>query len=77
MYFGEKIPMILDGGRCTLGINSTVVEVRNSEVIIHRLGSLPQEMIQQTLQKKYPDVVVRLADETDDVPGRAYKPILP
>ncbi len=37
---GDKIKYILDGGVCTVGIESTIVGFENDEVIIHRLGGL-------------------------------------
>lgn len=37
---GEKIPYILDGGPCQLGLESTIVGMEGEEVIIYRLGGL-------------------------------------
>lgn len=39
-YFGEKIDLILDGGRCDLGIESTVVDITHFHGIVIREGSL-------------------------------------
>jgi L-threonylcarbamoyladenylate synthase len=41
-----KIAYILDGGECTVGIESTIAEIENDEIIIHRLGGLSVEDIQ-------------------------------
>ena len=37
---GTKIPYILDGGNCAVGLESTIVGEENGEVIIYRLGGL-------------------------------------
>lgn len=37
---GGKIPYILDGGECEVGIESTIVGFENDETIIYRLGGL-------------------------------------
>jgi L-threonylcarbamoyladenylate synthase len=34
--FGNKVPMIIDGGDCEVGIESTVVKVEDDRVIITR-----------------------------------------
>ena len=40
-----KIPYILDGGSCHVGLESTIVGFENNEVIIHRLGGISAEQI--------------------------------
>lgn len=37
---GEKIPYILNGGNCKVGLESTIVGEENGEIIIYRLGGL-------------------------------------
>jgi len=37
---GKKIPYILDGGPCKVGLESTIVGMEGEEVIIYRLGGL-------------------------------------
>lgn len=46
---GEKIPYILDGGACDVGIESTIVGEENGEIIIYRLGGLSIEAIKQVV----------------------------
>jgi L-threonylcarbamoyladenylate synthase len=50
-YFNGKIPMVLEGGECEKGIESTIVGFENDEVIIHRLGSLSLEDIEKVVGK--------------------------
>lgn len=37
---GEKIPYILEGGPCQVGLESTIVGMEGEEVVIYRLGGL-------------------------------------
>ncbi|WP_337041184.1 L-threonylcarbamoyladenylate synthase [Emticicia sp. 17c] len=43
---GNKIPYILDGGECTVGIESTIIGFEENEVIVYRKGGLPIEEIE-------------------------------
>lgn len=40
-----KIPYILDGGSCSVGLESTIVGFEDNAVIIHRLGGITAEQI--------------------------------
>lgn len=40
-----KIPYILDGGLCTIGLESTIVGFEEEKVVIHRLGGISAEQI--------------------------------
>ncbi len=42
-----KIPYILDGGNCSVGLESTIVGFENNIVVIHRLGGITAEQIFQ------------------------------
>jgi L-threonylcarbamoyladenylate synthase len=44
---GTKIPYILDGGECHVGLESTIIGMVNDEVVIYRKGGLPIEQIQE------------------------------
>jgi L-threonylcarbamoyladenylate synthase len=48
---GEKIPYILDGGNCKVGLESTIVGEENGEIIIYRLGGLSIDDIQSIVGK--------------------------
>ena len=43
---GEKIPYILNGGNCSVGIESTVLRVQHNEIEILRLGGISVEELQ-------------------------------
>ena len=44
---GEKIPYILNGGNCSVGIESTVLRVQLNEIEILRLGGISVEDLQR------------------------------
>ncbi len=48
-YFKNDIPMILEGGECIKGLESTIIGFENNEVIIYRLGSLAIEEIEKVV----------------------------
>jgi L-threonylcarbamoyladenylate synthase len=43
---GGIIPYILDGGECSVGIESTIVGVENGEIAVYRVGGLAIEQIE-------------------------------
>ncbi len=48
---GGKINFILDGGPCTVGLESTIVGVEEGNVCVYRLGGLPLEEIEKHVGK--------------------------
>ncbi len=46
---GDKIPYILDGGPCQVGIESTIVGFDNEKPVIYRLGGISLEAIQEVI----------------------------
>ena len=49
--FGSKIKYILDGGKCQIGVESTIVNLLNKPTIL-RLGGLDISKIEKILKKK-------------------------
>ena len=49
--FGSKIKYILDGGKCSIGIESTIINLVNKPTIL-RLGGLDISKIESVLNKK-------------------------
>ena len=73
-YFKNDIQMVLDGGSCANGIESTIIGFENDEPIIYRLGALPLEDIEAVVGKL---VVKNNKEENPDAPGmlaRHYAP---
>lgn len=71
-----KIPLILDGGFCHFGVESTVIDVRGDKVKVLRPGGLSREEISDFLEEK-----VLLAAELKDKkvlsPGMKYRHYAP
>ena len=49
--FGKKIKYILEGGQSSIGLESTIIDLRNKPKIL-RLGGLDSSLIQKVLKKK-------------------------
>ena len=63
---GEKIAYILDGGPCTVGIESTIIGFENEEMIVYRLGGMSLE----ELREEYPALkVMKHSTSNPHAPG--------
>ncbi len=77
-YFKDAIKMVLDGGACTSGIESTIIGFENDEPMIYRLGSKSLEDIEAivgTIEIK--NSVKSQTEAIPDAPGmleRHYAP---
>ena len=73
-YFGSKLAMVLDGGSCSKGIESTIIGFENGEAVLYRLGSISIESIEEVIGT----LKIRNNNETSpDAPGmlsRHYAP---
>ncbi|RMG51791.1 MAG: threonylcarbamoyl-AMP synthase [Acidobacteria bacterium] len=48
-YLGDKVDLILDGGPCPIGVESTVLDVTQPEATVLRPGGLPVEEIERVI----------------------------
>ena len=74
--FGVKIKLVLDGGLCKIGLESTIVDLTNRPSIL-RLGSITQSMLQKILKQK---VILRRNVKKIKSPGQLkfhYSPGIP
>jgi L-threonylcarbamoyladenylate synthase len=74
--FGSKIRYILNGGRCKIGVESTVIDLTNKPTIL-RFGGLEVSKIQKVLKKK---VFTSLTSKKKIAPGQYplhYSPGIP
>ena len=74
--FGKKIPMILDGGICKIGLESTIISLVNKPVIL-RLGGLDKNKISKILKK---NLKTKLYSKKNILPGQSklhYSPGIP
>lgn len=74
-----KIPYILDGGTCTVGLESTIVGMEDDELVIYRVGGLSAEEIKDVtgMPSRY-----ALLHRQPDTPGQLkshyapHKPVI-
>ena len=63
---GSKIPYILDGGECQVGIESTIIGFENDEIIVYRLGGISVDEIEKIVGKV---VVMNHSTSNPTAPG--------
>lgn len=73
-YFKDKIKMVLDGGPCKSGIESTIVGFENDEPIIYRLGSTSIEAIEAIVGKIEIKNKMEVAPDAPGMLERHYAP---
>ena len=76
---GNKIPLILDGGECNIGIESTIIDLTRKPYVILRPGGVSNEDIEEFLNT---NIVSNNKDESNTIiaPGmikKHYSPNLP
>jgi len=47
---GDSIPYILDGGACSVGLESTIIDLSGPEPILRREGGIPSQSIEDELK---------------------------
>ncbi len=48
---GERLPYILDGGACCLGLESTIVSCISGKPVLNRLGAITEEVLEKVVGK--------------------------
>jgi len=74
--FGSKIKYILNGGKCQIGVESTIINLLNKPIIL-RFGGLDVLKIEKVLKKK---VLIKINSKKKIVPGQFplhYSPGIP
>lgn len=74
-YFSNEIKMVLDGGRCKKGLESTIVGFEGEDVIVYRLGSISREDIERVIGKK--TLLVNKEENSPKAPGMLLKHYAP
>lgn len=69
-YFKNEIQLILDGGSCKNGIESTIIGFENDEPIVYRLGALSIENIEKVIGKV---AIKNQKEQNPDAPGMLQK----
>ena len=74
-YFSNTLPLVLDGGNCKNGIESTIIGFENEEPILYRLGAISREEIESVIG---PILLKNKTENAPEAPGmltRHYAPI--
>ena len=74
--FGKKIKYILEGGKSSIGVESTIIDIRKKPKIL-RLGGLEVGIIQKVLRKK---ISIKINPSKISSPGQSkihYSPGIP
>lgn len=61
-YFKEELEIILDGGLCKSGIESTIIGFQNQQPVLYRHGAIPLNMIEMVIGK------IAIATKNNDAP---------
>lgn len=48
---GDKVDMILDGGACAVGVESTILDLTTSQAVLLRAGGVTKEELEQALNE--------------------------
>ncbi|MGO4817443.1 L-threonylcarbamoyladenylate synthase [Flavobacterium sp. W22_SRS_FP1] len=76
-YFAEKLRMVLDGGNCQNGIESTIIGFEDEEAVLYRLGSISVEDIEGVIGK------IQIKNKKESAPhapgmlSKHYAPVTP
>jgi L-threonylcarbamoyladenylate synthase len=54
----EKIPYILDGGNCTVGVESTIIDLTKPKIRLLRLGGISKEEIEECISEEIDDLLI-------------------
>lgn len=73
-YFPEELKMVLDGGICQRGIESTIVGFQDGKTILYRYGSVAVEEIEAVVGDVF---LITKNDTTPDAPGMLTKHYAP
>ncbi|TGE15790.1 L-threonylcarbamoyladenylate synthase [Hymenobacter elongatus] len=73
-YFGNNIQMVLDGGNCKNGIESTIIGFPYDEPVVYRLGAISIEDIEKVVGKIE---IKNKKESTPDAPGMLSKHYAP
>lgn len=73
-YFPEDLQMVLDGGVCQRGIESTIIGFQDGKTILYRYGSVAVEEIEAVVGEVF---FITKNDTTPDAPGMLTKHYAP
>jgi L-threonylcarbamoyladenylate synthase len=74
-YFKDDVGIILDGGECEKGIESTIIGFENNQPVVYRLGSLSIEDIESKIGKVFTKTNNDTAPIAPGMLSRHYAPL--
>lgn len=72
---GERVDMILDGGPCSVGVESTIIDLTGKQVVMLRPGGVSKEELESFLNE--PVLVSQGNSELPSSPGQMLKHYAP
>lgn len=72
-----RIPIILDGGACRFGVESTIVDCTGEQGIVLRPGAITREMLEEVIGDVMIDPALSGADTVPRAPGMKYRHYAP
>ncbi|MBK0382760.1 threonylcarbamoyl-AMP synthase [Pedobacter sp. SD-b] len=73
-YFGKQLKVILDGGHCKSGVESTIIGFDGEQPIVYRYGAISQEDIEAVVGKVK---IINKNEKKPEAPGMALKHYAP
>ncbi len=73
-YFPNEVQLVLEGGSCSVGVESTIIGFENNETIVYRLGAIALEDIQKVTGAIR---VLNKNNKTPKAPGMTLKHYAP
>lgn len=73
-YFPESLPMVLDGGECRNGIESTIIGFENDIPVLYRLGAISKEDLEEVIG---PIQIKNTNEKAPEAPGMLTKHYAP
>ena len=71
---GDKVDMILDGGPCAEGIESSIVGLWSDEPVLLRAGAVPRASIEDVLRRRLAEPSVRTSPQAPGMLASHYAP---
>lgn len=75
------IPLILDGGKTKIGVESTVIGMKKNNIIIYRHGGVTKEKLEKKVNEKITDITnADFSEKSNISPGmlkKHYSPTVP
>lgn len=72
-----RVPLILDGGPCEFGVESTIVDCTGETAVILRPGAITEEMLEEVAGRVMIDPALVGKDAIPKAPGMKYKHYAP